>query len=285
MEGLGIEGASFGLVEVFVALPFDVGKLNLDALAFEGNALGFVGLTLEAGDAGAEVTEAAFAGFGVGVFGVEGADGDGGVVEGEPAGEFVGEGAGQRVVAEGFFVFEVMGQGEGVVAGEPVAVAAVFPLGEVGRGEGLGGELGGEDGLDLGEGIEPVEEGGAGLVVEEAAVELVANGGGEAGDFSGASHGVKGVRGLVDWWIGGLVDHGVKGRPWEAWDGWALWAGRRGDGRRARAGRAISDCITFIATVFACSVGRVQMLHWLYWLYWFFYAFCAFSPMFHSGLV
>ena len=157
MEGLGIEGAGFGLVEVFFALPLGVGDLNLNPLAFEGDALGFVGLTLEAGDVGAEVAEAALAGFGVGVFGVEGADGDGGVVEGEPAGEFVGEGAGQRVVAEGFLVLEVMREGEGVVAGEPVAVAAIFPLGKVGRGE--GSELGGEDGLDLGEGVEPARGG------------------------------------------------------------------------------------------------------------------------------
>ena len=190
-EGLGIEGAGFGLVKVFFALPFGVGDLNLNALAFEGDALGFVGLTLEAGDVGAEVAEAALAGFGVGVFGVEGAYGDGGVVKGEPAGEFVGEGAGQRFGAEGFFVIEVVGEGEGTVAGEPVAVAAIFPLGKVGRGEGLGGELGGEDGLDLGEGVEPLEEGSAGLAVEAAAVELVADGGGETGDFSGAGHGGK----------------------------------------------------------------------------------------------
>ena len=97
-------GAGFGLVEVLFALPFGIGGLNLNPLAFEGNALGFVGFALEAGDIGAEVAEAALAGFGVGVFGVEGADGDGGVVKGEPAGEFVGEGAGQGVVAEGFLV-------------------------------------------------------------------------------------------------------------------------------------------------------------------------------------
>jgi len=188
-EGLEIEGAQLGFVDFIFALPFGVGELNLDALAFEGDALGFMGLALERGDVGAELAEAALAGVGVGVFGVEGTDGDGGVVEGEPAGEFVGEGAGQGVVAEGFFVVEVMCQGEGIAAGEPVAVAAVFPLGEVGRGDGLGGELGGEDGLDLGEGVEPLEEGWAWLVVEEAAVELVADGEGEAGDFSGAGHG------------------------------------------------------------------------------------------------
>ena len=42
-------------MEVFFAPPFGIGGLNLNALAFEGNALGFVGLALEAGDIGAEV--------------------------------------------------------------------------------------------------------------------------------------------------------------------------------------------------------------------------------------
>jgi len=55
MEGLEIEGAGFGMVEVLFALPFGVGELNLNPLAFEADALGFVGLTLEAGDIGAEV--------------------------------------------------------------------------------------------------------------------------------------------------------------------------------------------------------------------------------------
>ena len=40
--------------------------------------------------------------------------------------------------------------------------------------------------------------------------------------------------------------------------------GLPGTGRRAN-----SDCITFIATVFAYSGERVQMLHWLYWLYFY----------------
>jgi len=52
---LGIEGAGFGLVEAFFALPFGIGDLNLNPLAFEGDALGFVGFTLEAGDIGAGV--------------------------------------------------------------------------------------------------------------------------------------------------------------------------------------------------------------------------------------
>jgi len=52
---LGIEGAGFGMVEVFFPLPFGIGDLHLNPLAFEGDALGFVGLALEAGDIGGEV--------------------------------------------------------------------------------------------------------------------------------------------------------------------------------------------------------------------------------------
>jgi len=127
-------------------------------------------------------------GVGVEVFGGEGADGGGGVTKREPTGEFVGERSGEGIVAEGVWVLEFTGEGKGVEAGEPVAVPAGFPMGEVGWGDGLGGEVGGEDGLDLGERVEPVEEGGAGFVVEDAAVELVADGKGEPGDFAGASN-------------------------------------------------------------------------------------------------
>jgi hypothetical protein len=120
-----------GIAEFFFALELGIVEPELDELALEFNSLGLVLFALEAGNVGAGLAEAA---------------------------EFVGEGAVEGFMAEGFFVFQVTGEGEGVEAGEPVAVAAVFPLGEVGRGDGLGGELGGEGGLDLGQGIEPVEE-------------------------------------------------------------------------------------------------------------------------------
>jgi hypothetical protein len=47
-------------------------------------------------------------------------------------------------------------------------------------------EVAEEDGLDFREGVEPIDEEGAGLVVEETAVKLGADVAGEAGDFSGA---------------------------------------------------------------------------------------------------
>jgi hypothetical protein len=179
-------GSGFDFEDVFFAAEFGIGELEFDTLAFEVNSLGLVLFALEASDIGGELAEQSPVGVGVEVFGGESADGGGGVTKGEPAGEFVGEGAVKGFVAEGILVLEVTGESEGVEAGEPVAVAAAFPLGEVGRGDGLGGEVGGEDGLDLGEGVEPVEEGGAGLVVEEAAVKLVSDGEGETGDFARA---------------------------------------------------------------------------------------------------
>ena len=53
-EGLEIEGAQFGFVNVFFAVPFGIGELDLKALAFEADALGVVGLALKGGDMGIE---------------------------------------------------------------------------------------------------------------------------------------------------------------------------------------------------------------------------------------
>jgi hypothetical protein len=184
-------GGGFGLEEFFFAAQFGLGKPEFDALSLEVNALGLVLFALEASDIGGGLAEEPPLGGGVEVLGGEGADGGGSVAQGEPAGELVGEGTGEGFVAEGEGVLEVTGEGKGVEAGEPVAVAAGFPMGEVGRGDGLGVEVGGQDGLDLGEGVEPVEEGGAGLVVEEAAVELVTDGEREPGDLAGASNSIQ----------------------------------------------------------------------------------------------
>jgi len=155
-----LEGPAYGLgiAELFFALEQHIVEPEIKELGLEVNSLGLVLFALEPGNVGAGLTETAPVGFGVGVFGGEEAESGGGVVKGEPAGEFVGEGAVEGFIAEGLFVFKVAGEGEGVEAGEPVAVAAVSPLGKVGRGDGLGGELGGEGGLDLGQGVEPVEE-------------------------------------------------------------------------------------------------------------------------------
>jgi hypothetical protein len=72
-----------------------------------------------------------------------------------------------------------------VVLKEPVAVAALFPIGKVLFGDGVVVEVG-EDGFDFGEGVEPGENFFGGLVVEEFEVELFADGVREASDFADA---------------------------------------------------------------------------------------------------
>jgi hypothetical protein len=52
------------------------------------------------------------------------------------------------------------------------------------RGDRLAGELGGEDSFHRGKVVEPGEDGGGRLAIEEALVELVADVAGEAGDFA-----------------------------------------------------------------------------------------------------
>jgi len=67
---------------------------------------------------------------------------------------------------------------------QPILVAAVTPVGEVGFGDGLVIKFFGEKFFGVGEPIEPLQEVRALLAVLEAAVEIVADGFGELGDFS-----------------------------------------------------------------------------------------------------
>jgi hypothetical protein len=72
---------------------------------------------------------------------------------------------------------------------QPFAVAALTPFGEVLLGDGVALEVFAQDGFDGGLVVEPLDEVGAKFAVFEAEVEFVANGFGEAGDFTGAAHG------------------------------------------------------------------------------------------------
>ena len=56
-------------------------------------------------------------------------------------------------MAEAVIVLEVANDVLGVLGDEPIAVAAFFPLGEVGGGDGTVLVLRGEDGFDLGQGV------------------------------------------------------------------------------------------------------------------------------------
>ncbi len=67
---------------------------------------------------------------------------------------------------------------------EPLLKAAEFPFGKVLLINGPATEKPGHDGMDFGQGIEPLEEPGIRLLIEEALVELFADGLGEAGDFA-----------------------------------------------------------------------------------------------------
>jgi len=98
--------------------------------------------------------------------------------------ELAGGGGCQSVAVAG----QLGGQGEDVLADEPFLVAALTPVGEVLLGDGEGVEVLGEEGLDLGEGIEPREDLRAELAILEAGVELGAKVVGQSGDFSGAGH-------------------------------------------------------------------------------------------------
>src|SRR5438552_17439832 len=100
--------------------------------------------------------------------------GGGGVLKGQPTGEFVGEVAGEGLVAEIFFAVELLDEFEGVLADDPIAEAALFPFGEVLFGDRAGIELSDEEGFDFGEMIEPGQDRLGLVVVLETAVELIA---------------------------------------------------------------------------------------------------------------
>jgi hypothetical protein len=87
-------------------------------------------------------------------------------------------------------VFNEIGQGvaEEFLLG-PIFIAAVTPFAEVLLGDEAAIELFGEDGLDFGQGVEPIEERTGEFAVAEAEVEGFANVAREAGDFAAAGGG------------------------------------------------------------------------------------------------
>jgi hypothetical protein len=90
-------------------------------------------------------------------------------------------------VVPGAGVFlEAVGDFLGFELGAPVAIAALFPFGEVLLGDGFGFEVLLEDGFRFGEGIEPADEIFLGIAFVEAVVEFFADGAREAGDFASA---------------------------------------------------------------------------------------------------
>ena len=89
----------------------------------------------------------------------------------------LGGAVGERDVADFLLQFAGFGEealvdGSGFLVALPFPVAAVFPLAQVLFGDGAATEVFLEDGLDVAVGVEPGDEGGAGLAVGETFVEL-----------------------------------------------------------------------------------------------------------------
>jgi len=127
-------------------------------------------------------------------------DAEGFVVAAIPAGEEGGITDGQegdqiadQIAAGGGVEFGGIGGQRGglreeFLAGLRFDEAAIAPFIEILFGDGLAGKVAGQDGLDVGRGIEPMEEGGAVLVGGETAVEFSAEAARQAGDFSFTLH-------------------------------------------------------------------------------------------------
>jgi hypothetical protein len=94
----------------------------------------------------------------------------------------------------------------GVILEEPVTEATLFPFGEVLFGDGSVVEVGGEDGFDFRERVEPRENGFVRLVIVETKVELVAELMRKTSDFADTSCSVHMILILV---FGKSVGRGV----------------------------------------------------------------------------
>ena len=108
------------------------------------------------------------------------------VTDGDEGAQMVaeaGRGAGCELLGIGGEGLELF---KSFLAGAPFLIAAGAPFREVLGADRAAGEVLGKDLADVGEVVEPGEDLGGGLSVGEAAVELVAERLGEAGDFAGA---------------------------------------------------------------------------------------------------
>ncbi len=183
----------------------DSGLIEQQTPLVQAEAAGGEVVASEVDDVVAKQAEAAE--FGLRVVSITGDGvGGGGVTKGHPMGQFFGERRGEEALHFRVASGGALGEFQSGLVRLPVAEAAEFPFREVLLGYGASGELGREDGLDFGEGIEPREKVFEFLAVMEAAVELLTDEVGEAGDFAGASHESKWSNGVVEWWSGGVVE-------------------------------------------------------------------------------
>jgi hypothetical protein len=140
------------LFEVGVGVFFHEGE----AFLFEEDAFGMEAAAAESDDGFAEFIKLAESGFRVGIGGGEGM-GESGEADGDPIGEALGHGGGQGIGERG--VFGVFGsEFESGAADLPVPEAALFPVREVDSVDGPVLKLGGHEGLDLRQGVEPFQQ-------------------------------------------------------------------------------------------------------------------------------
>ena len=112
---------------------------------------------------------------------------------GSTSGHLIATGGGKS----GGVLPELLDLGEAFLALKPMLVAGHAPVGKVLRRNGFAVELGGQDFFDGLEVVEPGEDDGGGVAIQEALVELFADIVGEAGDFATA-RGRPGFPGQVD---------------------------------------------------------------------------------------
>ena len=102
--------------------------------------------------------------------------------------EFVGERAGEELLE-----FRIVGTGglddvPDFLVNTPIAEAAIFPFGNILGSDGMAVEIGDNESLDLGQGVEPIDESDGRFAGVEAEVQFFQNLRREAGDFSVAVH-------------------------------------------------------------------------------------------------
>jgi hypothetical protein len=100
---------------------------------------------------------------------------------------------GERDRGRGGLSIQELEEVSSVVLQEPVAVAAMFPFGEVLFVDGAVVEVGREYGFDFGEGVEPGKDGPGGETIVEFEVELFSDGVGKTSDFADASCSVHNI--------------------------------------------------------------------------------------------
>lgn len=124
--------------------------------------------------------------------------GRGGIMEGDPVGQPGAQRIGEGVVAKGFFIVQLFNELEGVLAGLPIAEAALAPIGKILLIDWASPELGLEDGFYFWLRVKPFEDGLCRFAILEADIDLVPDLSGKPGDFTFAC--------VFHEWMTGLMD-------------------------------------------------------------------------------